>query len=539
MSHLSFDKFHPNPRLQRKKFLLLDGIFNYEIKDDDKIYETLEKEIDIPNSIEEELLPSKYLHLKRTFVLDEDFLNEEEVTLHLLKVDQIAKVYLNDILVMETALPLLEIKSNVKKYLKVGENEIYFIIQDDNLTSVFAKGKQNYDGLKKNIPPLSGLLDSIYLEAHPSIYLLDYTLDYDYLNQRLKIHLRPEGLKEKKIIEIYDDNNLKIIEEFQKDEIDIDVSSLEEYSYKRPKIYDLIIRVKDDEVRSYFGLRRLEIKYDEDNYPLLLENGRITFLRGFIDFGYFDKSSIVYRDLDRLYHYYKCLRDNGFHLIYFEDVLPSYKVLSLLDHLGIYYLLPIISSGNDKKLWVKFNELVNDETYLVDRSLRFGRNKNESYTQLKFELVNNIDAHQNFTGLLAYVLFNEGIGQINSKVLSKYVKETYPHLLIISAFHRYDLGAGDIMAKAPRYRLNKIRNDKLRLLLLSLHKMKFDNKLAKKINKLIKDEKLSILLYSYLWNYKKIEGVFLDFSNEKDKLSKIKEFDALLDWEELNSCKIS
>ena len=31
----------------------------------------------------------------------------------------------------------------------------------------------------------------------------------------------------------------------------------------------------------------------EDNFPLLLENGRIIFLKGFIDFGYFFKSSIV------------------------------------------------------------------------------------------------------------------------------------------------------------------------------------------------------------------------------------------------------
>ena len=539
MSHLFFDKNHPNPRLQRKKFLLLDGTFNYEIKDDAKIYETLEKEIDVPNSIKEELLPSKYLHLKRTFTIDEQFFSEEEITLHLLKVDQLAKVYLNGVLAMETALPLLEVKANVKNYLKVGENEIYFIIRDDNLTSVYAKGKQNYDGLKKNIPPLSGLLDSLYLEAHPSIHLLDYHLDYDRLNHRLKVELLPKGLKEKKVIEIYDNNNLKIIEEFHSDEIEIDVSSLEEYSYLHPKIYDVNIRVGEDEVRSYFGLRKLEIKYDEDNFPLLLENGRIIFLKGFIDFGYFFKSSIVYEDIDRLYSYYKTLKDNGFHLIYFEDVLPSYKVLSLLDRLGIYYLLAIISSGSEKKLWVKFMEFTSDETYLVDRSLRLGRNKKESYSQLKLELVNNIDAHLNFTGLLAYVLFNEGVGQINSKALTRYVKETYPHLLIISAFNRYDLGVGDIFARAPRSHLNRIRNDKMRLLLLSLHKMKLNDKLAKQIDKLIVEERLSILLYSYLWNYKKIRGVFLEFDGEEDELDKIKEFDELLNWEALKSCKIS
>ena len=292
-------------------------------------------------------------------------------------------------------------------------------------------------------------------------------------------------------------------------------------------------------MRSYFGLRKLEIKYDEDNFPLLLENGRIIFLKGFIDFGYFFKSSIVYEDIDRLYSYYKALKDNGFHLIYFEDVLPSYKVLSLLDRLGIYYLLPIISSGSEKKLWVKFMEFTSDETYLVDRSLRLGRNKKESYSQLKLELVNNIDAHLNFTCLLAYVLFNEGVGQINSKALTRYVKETYPHLLIISAFNRYDLGVGDIFARAPRSHLNRIRNDKMRLLLLSLHKMKLNDKLAKQIDKLIVEERLSILLYSYLWNYKKIRGVFLEFDEEEDELDKIKEFDELLNWEALKSCKIS
>lgn len=539
MSYLFHNLNHPNPRLQRKKFLLLDGVFQYEIKDDNKIYENLNKNIVVPNSIEEELLPSKYLHLKRTFKLDEDFFSEEEITLHLLKIDQIAKVYLNHTLVMETSLPFLEVEANVKKYLKVGENEIYFIIQDDNLTSIYSKGKQNYDGLKKNIPSLSGILDSLYLEAHPSIHLKDYALDYDYLQRRLKVSITPVGLSENKVIEIYDNNNLKIVQEFKKDETIIDVSSLEEYSYKHPKIYDIIIKIKDDEVRSYFGLKKLEINYDEENNPLLLENGKIIYLRGFIDFGYFNKSSIVYRDLDEFYRCYKILQENDFHLIYFEDVLPSYKILSILDKLGIYYILPIISGGNERKLWVKFSEFFYDETYLVDCPLRLGRNKKESYTQLRLEMINNIETHLNFTGLLAYVLFNEGTGQIYSKKITKFIKDTYPHLLIISSFHRYDLGVGDIEAKAPRRSLNKIHNDKLRLLLLSLHKMKLSSKLMKKVNKLIKNEKLSILLYSYLWTFKKNEGVFLNFGEENNLIEEIKQFDQMLEWEDLNSCKIS
>lgn len=539
MSYLFHNLNHPNPRLQRKKFLLLDGVFQYEIKDDDKIYETLNKNIDVPNSIEEELLPSKYLHLKKTFTLNEDFFNEEEITLHLLKIDQIAKVYLNHTLVIETSLPFLEVESKVKKYLKIGENEIYFIIQDDNLTSIYSKGKQNYDGLKNNIPSLSGLLDSLYLEAHPSIYLKDYALDYDYIHRNLKISITPTGLNENKVIEIYDNNNLKLRHEFKNDEATIDVSSLEEYSYKHPKIYDIIIKIKDDEVRSYFGLKKLEIKYDEENNPLLLENGKIIYLRGFIDFGYFNKSSIVYRNIGEFYRYYKLLQENDFHLIYFEDVLPSYKILSLLDKLGIYYILPIISGGNERKLWVKFSELLYDETYLVDRPLWLGRNKKESYTQLRIEIINNIERHLNFTGLLAYVLFNEGKGQINSKILTKFIKDSYPHLLIISSFHRYDLGVGDIQANAPRRSLNKVHNDKLRLLLLSLHKMKLSSKLMKKVNKLIKDEKLSILLYSYLWNFKKNEGVFLNFGDENNLMKEIEQLDQMLEWEELNSCKIS
>ena len=147
---------HPKRQFARANFVLLDGIFTYEVLPHFVIKEQLMNEINTPSSIgsaygTKDVLPNKYLHMKRSFYIDEAFLLNDLIELHILGLDQIAKVYINDVLAIETSLPFYEQVVNVKKFLKIGDNEIYFIIKDDNLSSMYAKGYQDYERSKNRI----------------------------------------------------------------------------------------------------------------------------------------------------------------------------------------------------------------------------------------------------------------------------------------------------------------------------------------------------------------------------------------------------
>ena len=87
---------HPKRQFARANFVLLDGIFTYEVLPHFVIKEQLMNEINTPSSIgsaygTKDVLPNKYLHMKRSFYIDEAFLLNDLIELYKNETDENAK----------------------------------------------------------------------------------------------------------------------------------------------------------------------------------------------------------------------------------------------------------------------------------------------------------------------------------------------------------------------------------------------------------------------------------------------------------------
>lgn len=497
---------HPKRQFARANFVLLDGTFTYEVLPHFVKKEQLMNEINTPSSIgsaygEKDVLPNKYLHMKRSFYIDEAFLLNDLIELHILGLDQIAKVYINDVLAIETSLPFYEQVVNVKKFLKIGDNVIYFIIKDDNLSSMYAKGYQDYERSKNTIPSLSGIINYLYLEGLNKVHLKNYEAKYDAKTRQLKFNFDIIGSFDRGSVEFYENGVCQHVEHFKDYSCSIDCKNLKEYSFDNPSVYDLVIKVDNDLVFSTITLLDVSVSIDDRHHPYLLFNGKKNNLHGFVDFG-FDEISGLTRPIEKVKKMYRHLKQDGFNLVIFHNCIPSYALLDFLDHLGFVYIIGALSNGSDMKIYAKIYEKFASYPFLKDRSGRLGRNKGRNYEQFEKECIALIESFAVSNNNIAYNLYFKGEGQLYASGLTNRLDKIYPNFLFLSTFGAFDQMCGDIFCPNIKYINWKLRNDHSRVLFASFMNMSTKRlvKNAKKLKKISHEENISAFIYLPLMN---------------------------------------
>ena len=497
---------HPKRQFARANFVLLDGAFTYEVLPHFVLKEQLANKIDIPASIGsayvgKDVLPNKYLHMRRSFLLDESFLSNDLIELHILGLDQIAKVYINGVLAIETSLPFYEQLVEIKKLLKVGENQIYFIIKDDNLSSMYAKGYQDYERSSHSIPSLSGIVNSLYLEGVNKVHLKRYETKYDAKSRQMTLKFDIVGSFRCGSVRIYENGICRIVEHFNSLCCTFDCEKLKEYSFDNPIVYDLVIKVDDDVVHSTITLLDVSITADVRHHPFFLFNGKQIRLHGFVDFG-FDNTNGINRPIEKVKEMYRTLKNDGFNFVLFHNYIPTHALLDFLDHLGFVYIIGALSNGNDMKIYAKIYERIASYPFLKDTSSRFGRNKGHNYEQLEKECIALIESFTSLNNNLAYNLYFRGEGQLYASRLIYRLKNIYPNLLFLSTFGAFDQMCGDIFCPNIKYTNWKLRNDHSRVLFASFMNMSTKRlvKNAKKLKKISHEENISAFIYLPLMN---------------------------------------
>ncbi len=217
--------------------------------------------------------------------------NKKRIFLNFGAVDFKASVWINEKFVGSHIGGYAPFSFDITEFLKRGTNVITVNAYDDNRTGLQPAGKQSskYNSHGCYYTRVTGIWQTVWLEARDKIHLKNFKVFPDIENERVSISFEITGSADVKI-EIFA-NGEKIGNYISKVNrtgfANIPLRKIFLWSPENPYLYDIKISLYSkgeivDEVWSYFGMREIKIEGKR-----IFLNGKPIFMRMVLDQGYY------------------------------------------------------------------------------------------------------------------------------------------------------------------------------------------------------------------------------------------------------------
>lgn len=289
---------HPNPQSERKNWANLNGEWDFEFDFGNSKFESgiLEKDnwdnkILVPFCPESKLSGIEYTdfipavwYRKNINITAEEL--EGKVILHFGAVDYEAKIYVNGKKAGTHKGGYASFSIDITGFLTVGENTIIVNAVDDVRDPLVPRGKQSEE-LKSHgcdYTRTTGIWQTVWLEIVPVSYIKRFRLYPDADNGTLGINAVLEGKGEFTATAYYEGREVGSFAKKAAGQVsgEIKLSETHLWEVGCGRLYDLKLTFNDDEVKSYFGLRSIEI----DGFKFRI-NGKSVYQRLVLDQGFY------------------------------------------------------------------------------------------------------------------------------------------------------------------------------------------------------------------------------------------------------------
>ena len=450
---------YPRPTLTRDSFLNLNGEWEFELSEALEV-DQYSRSIKVPfapetylSEVKEGVLPKDYLHYRKVFSLPKNF-KEDRVILHFGAVDQECIVYLNGAYVGQNTGGYLAFSFDVTDEIRESDNELVVVAKDYTEQKAHARGKQKL--VKKGkygslfYTPTSGIWKTVWLESVANHYIegIKTTPNYDESSIMLKVRTNQE-ITEKAQVEIKFKGEIVVTQEIytNKDQI-ISIENFEAWSPDQPNLYDVVVSYQDDEVASYFGMRKLSIDRDSKGILRYYLNNEPFFYNGVLDQGYWPDGGMTPPTDEALIFDIEQMKALGYNTLRKHVKIESERFYSHCDRLGMmvwqdmpngggpdynmYFVTYLANASN----WI--NRRVKDDKYkLFKRDDAWGR------TQYYEDLTTLVNQLYNHPSIAAWVPFNEGWGQFDANKATELIRELDPNRIVIETSGWFDQKGGD------------------------------------------------------------------------------------------------
>lgn len=435
---------YPRPQFKRDSYLNLNGVWQCEFCESEEIPSKFSYDIVVPFSpetplsgVNRMLKSNEYLIYNKKFDLLDDF-NKGKVFIHFGAVDQIAKVYLNGRFVGVHHGGYTPFSFEVSHLIQ-EHNTLNVVVRDLTEKNEYSRGKQktNRGGIWYSAQ--SGIWQTVWLESTPNEYIPNVRITPDLDNQTVTFEADGNITIQKLI---YDGDKLLA------DTTDtvVKLENVKEWSPENPFLYDVVFKYKDDEVRSYFGMRKFSVGTDDNGLPRLMLNNKPYFMNGLLDQGYYPDGFLTPPSNDAMEFDVKSIKNLGFNMLRKHIKIEPMLWYHYCDVNGIIVWQDMINGGGNYGLEVSAIPFVginlDDSNYNT-----FKRTSLEARKLYYKELEEMIAALYNCPCIAMWVPFNEGWGQFDSNYAYTLVKAMDSTRIVDSASGWHDRGQTDVISK--------------------------------------------------------------------------------------------
>lgn len=439
---------YPRPQLKRSEWLNLNGLWEYALLKKNEIQpKKYQGQILVPFCIESSLsgvgksmMPDDRLWYKREFEIPSNW-QSKNIVINFEAVDYKSTVWVNGIILDSHKGGYDRFSYDITHCLKPkGKQQIVVCVDDPTSTEAQPRGKQRLDQSGIMYTPVSGIWQTVWLEAVDSkAYIKEVVITPDIDRKVVSVvGLTQQPIKPdyKVNIEVFENGKSVQTAVAEIDRaVEIDISNPRLWSPDDPFLYDLKIKLVDldgnvvDAVDSYFGMRKISLGDVKGNKYLFLNN-KPLFHYGTLDQGWWPDGLHTPPSDEAMKYDIEITKQMGFNMIRKHVKIEPDRWYYHCDRLGMLVWQDMPSGVVSIPLERKDKHYTSPRTYNNDPdALR----RSESTAQFEWELWRMIDIHRNAPCIVMWVPFNEGWGQYATNRIANEIKAYDPTRLVNSA----------------------------------------------------------------------------------------------------------
>ncbi len=470
---------YPRPQLRRGNYEILNGYWDYAITNTEEKNPVFEGKIVVPFSpesvlsgVERQLQPEEFLWYQKCIQISEK-IESSRLILHFGAVDQQCEIFVENVKVGEHIGGYLPFSIDMTEYIQLGKNLLRIKVRDESEYSYHSRGKQKLKNGGMFYTAQSGIWQTVWMEWVPKRYItfLVITPLTDTSAVRIRLCLSETNSDQEQLplntIEIYENDRCISKTDTRDLEITIPLETFIYWSPENPFLYTVIVNSGEDRVESYFGMRKIEIKQEENQQTSTSKkmariylNGQPYFQNGLLDQGYWPDGLYTAPSDEALIFDILKAKELGYNMLRKHIKVESLRFYYHCDRIGMLVWQDMVNGGDKENLWIVSylpTALPMMQSFFSDKKYSlFGRSSAEGRKEWITECEETVRLLYNSPSIVTWVPFNEGWGQFDAGEIYQRIRKLDSTRLIDHASGWYDQGCGDFTSVHNYFRTLKV-----------------------------------------------------------------------------------
>lgn len=448
---------YPRPQLARRGWMSLNGPWDYAINDSTRFPREFDGQIIVPFSpetalsgVKREVKSGEYLWYRREIIVPPAF-SGKRIILHFGAVDQTAVVWVNSSQVINHTGGYLPFEADVTEAIEDGVMLITVRVSDDTEKGGHTRGKQKTRRGGIWYTPQSGIWQSVWMEAVPECYVKN--LRVTPLFDQGSVEIAAEIVGEEPAYAGFNGRSYLLPAE-------IPVPDFEAWSPENPRLYGFTVTCGEDEVQSYFAMRKFSVEQDERGVPRLFLNNRPYFQNGVLDQGYWPDGLYTAPTDEAMIYDISAAKAMGFNMLRKHIKVEPLRWYYHCDRLGMLVWQDMPNGGGSYNAAVVSAPLVTGVHIKDGAYALFARGDKEARAEFRAELAEMVRHLYNCPCVSMWVIFNEGWGQFDAADMLELVRSIDKTRPIDHASGWHDQGVGQVKSEHVYFRRYSFKPDK-------------------------------------------------------------------------------